>query len=194
MNKKHSFKDLIHEVNLNKNFHDSFTNIFQSCKNEINDNYNSQDLNKSFSCSSNMNNELKLLLDENMNISQYLKVNLKGNKSCDINKYNSNIKVTKINSPSSNIIYKKKMNLIKTISNQYKKSIPNFIFNSINNLNNISNKRNSNDLSYGNIINNNTYNTTLNIFTEKHPEKKLNILDINNLSKIEDKKHLRTNS
>jgi len=44
------------------------------------------------------------------------------------------------------------------------------------------------------MINNNTYNTTLNIFTEKHPEKKLDILDINNISKIEDKKHLRTNS
>ena len=48
------------------------------------------------------------------------------------------------------------MNLIKTISNQYKKNWPNFIFNSINNLNNMNNKRNSSDLIYGNIINNNT--------------------------------------
>ena len=197
MNKKHSFKDLIHEVNLNKNFHDSFTNIFQSCKNEINDNYNSQDLNKSFSCSSNMNNELKLLLDENMNISQYLKVNLKGNKSCDINKYNSNIKVTKINSPSSNIIYKKKMNLIKTISNKYKKSIPNFIFNSINS---VKSPKNNRELTLGNIINNNTYNTTLNIFTEKQSESPKKFLDINNINNINnindlsDIKHLRTNT
>jgi hypothetical protein len=34
----------------------------------------------------------------------------------------------------------------------------------------------------------------LNNFTEKHPEKKIKILDINNINKIEDKKHLRTNS
>ena len=97
MNKKHSFKDLIHEVNLNKDFHDSFTNIFQSCKNEINSNYNSQDLNKSFSCFSNTNNELKLLFDESMNLSQYLRVNLQGKKSSGINnKYNSHTKVTKV--------------------------------------------------------------------------------------------------
>ena len=193
INRKHSFKDLIHEVNLNKDFHNSFANIFQSCRNDINTKNTSQDLNKSISSFSNANGDLKLNLD----ISQGLKINLKGQKSSDINNYynyNNPNKIIKAFSPNSNLIYKKKMNLIKTISNQYKKSLPNFIFNSINNLNNISNKRNSNDLSYGNIINNNTYNTTLNIFTEKHPEKKLNILDINNISKIEDKKHLRTNS
>ena len=189
INRKHSFKDLIHEVNLNKDFHNSFSNIFQSCRNDINTKNTSQDLNKSISSFSNSNGELKL----NFDISQGLKVNLKGQKSSDINSYNNHNtnKILKAFSPSNNLVYKKKMNLIKTISNQYRKSLPNFIFNSINNLNN---KRNSNDLSYGNIINNNTYNTTLNIFTEKHPEKKLNILEINNISKIEDKKHLRTNS
>ena len=186
INRKQSFKDLIHEVNLNKDFHNSFANIFQSCRNDINTKNNSQDLNKSFSSFSNSNNELKLNLD----ISTGLKVNLKGQKSSDINNNNNTNKVLKAFSPNSNLIYKKKMNLIKTISNQYQKSIPNFIYNSINTINN---KRN-NDLSYGNIINNNTYNTTLNIFTEKHPEKKIKILDINNISKIEDKKHLRTNS
>ena len=187
MNKKHSFKDLIHEVNLNKDFHESFTNIFQSCKNDINSKNNSEDLNKSFSCFSNSNSndelKLKLNLDENMNISQYLRVNLTGKKSSDLNNYNTNTKSTKAYSPSSNLIYKKKMNLIKIISTQYKKSIPNFIFNSINSVNN---KRNS-DLTYGNIINNNTYNTTLNIFTEKQSE-------INNINELSDIKHLRTNS
>ena len=187
INRKHSFKDLIHEVNLNKDFHNSFANIFQSCRNDINNKNTSQDLNKSFSSFSNANGDLKLNLD----ISQGLKEKKKKKKSSDINNYNNPNKLVKAFSPNSNLIYKKKMNLIKTISNQYRKSIPNFIFNSINNLNN---KRNNNDLSYGNIINNNTYNTTLNIFTEKHPEKRLNILDINNISKIEDKKHLRTNS
>ena len=182
---KQSFKDLIHEVNLNKDFHNSFASIFQSCRNDINNKNTSQDLNKSFSSFSNTNDELKL----NFELSRSLKVNLKGQKSSDISNYN-NAKMTKAFSPNSNLIYKKKMNLIKSISNQYKKSLPNFIFNSINNINN---KRNG-DLSCGNIINNNTYNTTLNIFTEKQPEKKLKIFDINNFSKIEDKKHLRTNS
>ena len=194
MNKKHSFKDLIHEVNLNKDFHDSFTNIFQSCKNEINSNYNynPQDLNKSFSCFSNTNNELKLLLDDSLNISQYLRVNLQGKKSSGINnKYNSNTKVSKIYSPSSNLIYKKKMNLIKTISTKYRKSIPNFIFNSINSANIY---RNNRELTHGNIINNNTYNTTLNIFTEKHSKNPKKYLEVNNINNISDIKHLRTNT
>ena len=190
MSPKQTFKEIIHEVNLNKDFHESFTNIFQSCKSDINNKMNSQDLNKSFSSFSNSNNELKLNFDLNGNTSQFLKVNLIGKKSSDINNYNSNTKIEKIYSPSSTLIYKKKMNLIKSISNQYKKSIPNFIFNSINSINN---KRNS-DLSYGNIINNNTYNTTLNIFTEKKSEKKSKEYDINNISRIEHKKHLRTSS
>ena len=191
MNKKHSFKDIIHEVNLNKDFHNSFTNIFQSCKNDINNKNNSRDLNKSFSCFSNSNGELKLNLDENIGISQYLKVNLKGKKSSDINNYRASTRMTKEYSPSNNLIYKKKMNLIKTISTKYKKSIPNFIFNSINNVNN---KRNNDLTYYGNIINNNTYNTTLNIFTDKETEKAEKFFDINNISRISNKKHLRTNS
>ena len=190
MSPKQTFKEIIHEVNLNKDFHESFTNIFQSCKNDINNKMNSQDLNKSFSSFSNSNNELKLNLDINGNTSQFLKVNLIGKKSSDINNYKSNIKLEKVYSPSSTLIYKKKMNLIKSISNQYKKSIPNFIFNSINSINN---KRNS-ELSYGNIINNNTYNTTLNIFTEKKPEKNSKVYNINNISRIEHKKHIRTSS
>jgi len=194
MNKKQSFKDLIHEVNLNKDFQESFSNIFESCKKEINNDNNPQDLNKSFSCFSNSNNELKLKLnlDESMNISQYLKVNLKGKKSSDINNYNNNpmTKGTNIYSPSSNLIYKKKMNLIKTISTKYKKSLPNFIYNSINNLNS---KRNS-ELTYGNIINNNTYNTTLNIYTGKQLENQPKFIDINNMNEISEIKHLRGGS
>ena len=192
MNKKHSFKDIIHEVNLNKDFHDSFTNMFQSCRNDKNEEKKSHDLNKSFSCFSNSNNELKLKLDDNNmnNIFQYLKVNLNEKKSSDIIGYDTKTNLKKLHSPSNNLIYKKKMNLIKTISTQYKKSIPNFIFNSINNVNN---KRNS-DLTYGNIINNNTYNTTLNIFTNKNSDNKQNLFDINNISEIKHKKHIRTNS
>ena len=53
MSHKHTFKDLIHEVSLNKDIHDSFSNIFKSCKSDINNKNNSQDLNKSFSCFSN---------------------------------------------------------------------------------------------------------------------------------------------
>ena len=177
MTPKQSFKEIIHEVNSNKDFHESFTNIFQSCKNDINNKKSSQDLNKSFSCFSNTD-EIKLNLDgnNNLNNSQILKVNLK----------------KKEKNMNTNLIYKKKMNLIKSISNQYKKSIPHFIFNSINNINN-SNKRNYNDLSCGNIINNNTYNTTLNIFTEKHissHNKSFN--NDNNLNEI--KRHIRNNS
>ena len=189
MPRKHTFKDLIHEVSLNKDIHDSFSNIFKSCKSDINNKNNSQDLNRSFSCFSNTNNELKFNLDDNINISShYLKVNLKGKKSNDINNsYNNNIRVIKSFLPnSSSLIYTKKMNLIKSISNQYRKSIPNFIFNSINKINN---KRN-NESSCGNIINNNTYNTTLNIFTENKQKNN----DINNISLIKNKKHLRTNS
>ena len=78
------------------------------------------------------------------------------------------------------------MNLIKSISNQYKKSIHNFIFNSINKINN---KRN-NESCHGIIINNNTYNTTLNIFTENKQKNN----NINNINQIKNKKHLRTNS
>ena len=83
INRKHSFKDLIHEVNLNKDFHNSFANIFQSCRNDINTKNTSQDLNKSISSFSNANGDLKLNLD----ISQGLKINLKGQKSSDINNY-----------------------------------------------------------------------------------------------------------
>ena len=128
---------------INKNFHDSFTNIFESCRNDINNKSSSQDLNKSLSCFSN-SDDLKLNLDENndLNNSQILKVNLRQK------------------SPNNNLVYKKKMNLIKTISSQYKKSLPHFIFNSINNISS-KNKRNYNDLSCGNIINNNTYNTRI---------------------------------
>ena len=50
MPNKHTFKDLIHEVILNKDINDSFSNIFKSCKSDINDKNNSQNLNKSFSC------------------------------------------------------------------------------------------------------------------------------------------------
>ena len=194
MKKKQSFKDLIHEVNLNKDFQESFSSIFESCKKEINNENNPQDLNKSFSCFSNSNNELKLKLnlDESMNISQYLKVNLKGKKSSDINNYNNSsiTKGTNAYSSSSNLIYKKKMNLIKTISTKYKKSLPNFIYNSINNLNS---KRNS-ELSYGNIINNNTYNTTLNIYTGKQIENQPKFIDIDNMNESGELKHLRGGS
>ena len=111
MPNKHTFKDLIHEVSLNKDIHDSFSNIFKSCKSDINNKNNSQDLNRSFSCFSNTYNELKFNLDDNINISShYLKVNLKGKKSNDINNsYNNNIRVIKSFLPnSSSLIYKKK--------------------------------------------------------------------------------------
>ena len=36
------FKDLIHEKSLNKDMYDSFSNIFKSCKNDINNINNSQ--------------------------------------------------------------------------------------------------------------------------------------------------------
>ena len=56
---------------------------------------------------SNTNNELKFNLDDNINISHYLKVNLKGKKSDDIN--NNNIRIIKSFLPdSSSLIYKKK--------------------------------------------------------------------------------------
>ena len=104
---KHTFKDLIHEVSLNKDIHDSFSNIFKSCKSDINNKNNSQNLNKSFSCFSNRNDELKFNLDDNINISShYLKVNLKGKKSDDIN---NNIRIIKsFLTNSSSLIYKKK--------------------------------------------------------------------------------------
>ena len=104
---KHTFKDLVHEVSLNKDIYDSFSNIFKSCKSDINNKNNSQNLNKSFSCFSNRNDELKFNLDDNINISHYLKVNLKGKKSDDIN--NNNIRIIKSFLPnSSSLIYKKK--------------------------------------------------------------------------------------
>ena len=104
---KHIFKDLIHEVSLNKDKHDSFSNIFKSYKSDINNKNNSQNLNKSFSCFSNTNDELKFNLDDNINISYYLKVNLKGKKSNDI--INNNIRIIKSFLPnSSSLIYKKK--------------------------------------------------------------------------------------
>ena len=94
---KHTFKDLIHEVSLNKDIHDSFSNAFKSCKSDINNKNNSQNLNKSFSCFSNRNDELKFNLDDNINISYSLKVNLK--KSNDIN--NNNIRIIKTFLPNS---------------------------------------------------------------------------------------------
>lgn len=102
LNRNQSFKDLIHEVNLNKDFHNSFANIFQSCRNDINNKNNSQDLNKSLSSFSNTNDDLKL----NFNILNGLKVNLKGQKSSYINNYNNTNKTLKAFSPNSNLIYK----------------------------------------------------------------------------------------
>ena len=191
---KHSFKDLLHEAKLNKNIQDSFSNIFQSCKSEIKSNQSntvkSSDLNNSFSCFS---NELELNLDNKNLLFNYLNssnsINSSKNlfNSSNINTYKNNSATrnknsnNKANSPN-NIIYKKKMNLIKSISNHYKKNMgvfsPKFLLNS----NSISSERKYNKFDVNpdkndknensqytnnisnNIINNNTYNTTLNIF------------------------------
>ena len=223
---KQSFKDLLHEANQNKNLHDSFSNIFQSCKNDINTkNYEtntirSQDLNKSFSW---FPNELELNLDSKNIFLNY--INNSSNKNDDsndsrnitssnINKYknyslhrnkNNNIKV---HSPS-NIIYKKKMNLIKSISNYYKKNngilTSRILFNSNSNINifrntNTESNKNSNSnnmdrisvnkektsIEYSsnisnNIINNNTYNTTLNIFKVNDNDLKESKNSVNNI-------------
>ena len=197
---KQSFKDLLHEANQNKNLHDSFSNIFQSCKNDIsNKNYDadtikSQDLNKSFTCFS---NELELNLGNKNILFNYINSsNLNKNKnntknnitSSNINTYKNNSvmrnKNNNIKSQSpSNIIYRKKMNLIKSISNYYKKNMgilsPKIMFNSnsnsdirkYNNLDKITVKSSKKENSLeskgnisNNIINNNTYNTTLNIY------------------------------
>ena len=201
---KHSFKDLLHEANQNKNLQDSFTNIFQSCKSDIKnyqtntntikslDNVN----NNSFSCFS---NELELNLDNKNLLFNYINssnISNNSNSSNNIFNTNSNINRYKNNSVTrnknhnnkayspSNIIYKKKMNLIKSISNYYKKNIgvfsPKFLLNSNSNINirkynnfdinNVkSDKKEIKQNEYSsnisnNIINNNTYNTTLNIF------------------------------
>ena len=223
---KHSFKDLLHEANQNKNLHDSFSNIFQSCKNDIcNKNYDtntirSQDLNKSFSW---FPNELELNLDTKNILLNY--INNSSNKNDDshnsrnitssnINKYKNNslhrnkTNNIKVHSPS-NIIYKKKMNLIKSISNYYKKNngilSPRILFNSNSNINIIGNtntesnkSNNSNNMDRksvnkgktsieyssnisNNIINNNTYNTTLNIFKVNDNDLKESKNSVNNI-------------
>ena len=191
---KQSFKDLLHEANQNKNIQDSFSNIFLSCKSEIKNNQSntvkSIDMNNSFSCFS---NELELNLDNKNLLFNY--INGSNNINSSNNLCNSNINTYKnisatrnknsnhkANSPN-NIVYKKKMNLIKSISNHYKKNIgilsPKYLLNSNSSTqrkyNNseenpdkiIKNEKNqceyANSIS-NNIINNNTYNTTLNIF------------------------------
>ena len=251
---KQSFKDLLHEANQNKNLQDSFTNIFKSCKNDINiKNYEtntikSQDLNKSFSW---FPNELELNLDSKNILLNYISSshlknnNLKNSRnitSSNINTYknysihrnkNNNIKVQ---SPT-NIIYKKKMNLIKSISNYYKKNnngilSPRILFNSNSNINIIRSNNNDSNISNltaksakkgktsyeysSNIINNNTYNTTLNIFKMNENDLKETKNNINNVDNIvvtnlkkskkeqvqmkeqdennQNKKHIRTNS
>ena len=207
MTPKQSFKDLLHEANQNKNIYNSFSNIFQICKNDINNkNYQTnQNLNNSFTC---ISNELDLNLENNNLFFNYMNnsnINNKKNNSNIENKNNledlNNIKsklntyksysinrkiINKIKSHSpTNIIYKRKMNLIKSISNYYRKTngllSPKIIVNSNSNSNliknndidNISIKSNNNNIksSYeyssnisNNIINNNTFNTTLNIY------------------------------
>ena len=194
---KHSFKDLLHEANQNKNLHDSFSNIFESCKNDINvkNESKNEDLNNSFTCFS---NELELNLDNKNPLFNYINSSNLSNKinnsknniiTSNINKYKNNSSTrnkntnTNLNSNSlSNIIYRKKMNLTKSISNYYKKNkgilSPRFLFNShispnirkkSDKISIKSDKKVKTSYEYSsnltnNIINNNTYNTTLNIF------------------------------
>ena len=230
---KQSFKELIHETSQNKNLHDSFSNIFQSCKSDINNKnymtntFKNQDLNNSFTCFS---NELELNLGNksqifnyinNPNISSHVNNSSNNITSSDFNNYRNNsitrnkISIIKPHSPS-NIIYRKKMNLIKSISNYYKKNIgmlsPKYIFNSnsnsnikkFNNMDKVSIKNvkreNNSPFNYNNvsnnIINNNTFNTTLNIYKMNEitlkDKKKQNNLFVTKLKKDKNKDELVT--
>ena len=203
---KQPYKEIDNKKRQFFNFDNSLTNIFQSCKNDINTkNYemstlNNQELNQSFTYfpnglelnnknisefnyiyNSNVNNinNANGLLDNSNNKINNSKFEIYKNNSIRNKKKNS-----KTNSPT-NIIYRKKMNLIKSICNYYKKNIgiltPNMLFNSNNNshiekynnnMNHIAvtdkrkkklyDSRENNILN--NIINNNTFNTTLNIY------------------------------
>ena len=107
---KQSFKDLIHETNQNKNLHDSFSNIFQSCKNDIDSNKNdigntmkNQDLNNSFSCFS---NELELNLDNKTQLFNYINASNIMNDSNNLtDTYNSSNNIFTTSSNNNN--YKK---------------------------------------------------------------------------------------
>ena len=207
------------EKDLTQNKHhifydNSFNNIFQTCKNDINNKNDdtgkkiNKDLNQSFTSfpkgleginKTNKNNKktaVNNIYTSNMNNQAEKSNNLINNSKLGIYKNNSirsRHNNSKTNSPTT-IIYRKKMNLIKSICNYYKKNIgvitPNLLFNSnynsnIEKKNNpsinkmaVTDKRekkiyNSRENVLNNIINNNTFNTTLNIY-------KMNKDDISN--------------
>ena len=193
---KPSIKILNQETNQNYSNHNSYSPIFQSCKNDINNkieysnNLSCQELNNSFT---GFSKEIKLKNDKKITLFNLI-------DSSDNNNFNNsrnNITTSNINTykniscirnknhslreySPTNIIYRKKMNLIKSLSNYYKKyngivspriicdseSNPNLL--KYNNMNIFAVKKDKNSKSSyeysNNIINNNTYNTTLNIF------------------------------
>ena len=110
---KQTFKELIHETSHNKNLHDSFSNIFQSCKSDINNKnymtntFKNQDLNNSFTCFS---NELELNLDNKSQIFNYIN---NPNISNHVNNSSSNIITSDFNNYRNNNITRNKINIIK---------------------------------------------------------------------------------